>query len=97
MNNTTAFHSWIEPEDWEQTGPEDDPATRLLATIQINDLYMHLEAIEVSIVDGIQKSTHWEYEDIFENHFSNFGGDGRMQTTEINGRKYALFASPFCD
>lgn len=70
------------------------PGSRLLCTIVINGCPMHLDAREVVEVDGVQTFVAWaEDADLLSDAL---GADGRWHTTTIDGREYALFASPHC-
>lgn len=92
-----AFKGNIPDKAWENIGNDDAPEARLLAHIEINGMSLHLEAIEVEIDDDdYQVAVDPAWEDTFQAHYSAFGGDGAFTTTTINGRTYALFASPFC-
>jgi hypothetical protein len=70
--------------------------TRLLTTLNINGLSMHIEAFEVFVDDSVQKPVNPRYEEAFADWHHAAGGDGHFQTVEIFGRSYVLFASPYC-
>ena len=86
---------YIPDSDWEQISDlEGDPSARLLATIKINGLYMHLEAIAVTTNDdGIHEAVDPCREDdlaALEN-----AEDTAFRTIEIMGREYVIYATPF--
>lgn len=88
------------PEDeWEQTGPAEDPRARLQTHIRINGLDMHLEVIEVKekIRQGFLSQTPkaLDYEPSFD-HLVEFAGSAPFETIKIGKRKYCLFATPYC-
>lgn len=86
---------------WDQIGDDDDPRNRLLTSIRIGPLYMHLEAVEV--YESKEEGDDWTGSGLrakFE------GRDDYLQTLmdleeaifstlEINGRTYTLWATPF--
>lgn len=80
--------------EWTYIGDDDDPKNRLLATIKIGPLHMHLEAVEV--VPNFHDAYDAKYE----------GRDNYLQTLmdleevvferlEIDGRFYVIWATPF--
>ena len=94
-----AAHIQIDPSDWEHTGGDEDPSSRMLTSIQINDMSLHLEAIAVQEVNGgIQVAVNPDFDESLNAYYLAPGCDnGRFITTEIDGRTYALFALPFMD
>ena len=83
-------------DQWEHNGPEDDPAAWLLATIKINGCSMHLEAVaatgreEDGIVLQDYEAPYW-----IGYALGSSADDELVQTVEIDGREYALIATPF--
>jgi hypothetical protein len=85
---------------WEPMSPEsgDD---RLLCRepLEINGLSMHVEAWRVEMTAG-ENSTqaHLYDDDDFQQMWRVFSnGDGDFQTTQIRGKEYVIFATPFVD
>jgi hypothetical protein len=92
---TKKFNLDMAPDDWEMFDKEDG---RLYATVIILGTYHHLEAIPVKATEdakdeGVTDTAVALMDDL---HVA-FGGDGPFDTTEINGKQYAIFMSPFCD
>jgi hypothetical protein len=77
---------------------EERPRTRLLATLQLNGILHHLEAIEVEYDDRTltQSATCALCDDILSQYREATGADGRLSTVVIEGRTYALFVTPYC-
>lgn len=94
MSLTTRIN--IPPGMWEETGSDDedhkDPRARLLASITINGLPMHLEAFAVVEVDGIQMAADPAFQRDVE--ALQDMQDCAFQTVEIAGRDYILVATP---
>ena len=83
--------------DWDENGDDADVSERLIATIEINGLFLHVEAIAVVYSqDGSMQCGSEGVEDAFDSWYDASGSDGHVQTLMIKGREYALFASPFC-
>lgn len=92
---------------WERTGQiDDDESTResddtlesrLLTTIHINGLAMHLEAIQV--VNDEEPHPQEASNSAFEEDLQSYQDiqDCSFQTTEIMGREYVLVATPHGD
>lgn len=79
---------------WDETGTETNPKSRLLAHMRIGGLDMHLEAIEVTVVDGhLQEAAESEFEDRFEALVAI--EETAFETITINEREYVLFAVPY--
>jgi hypothetical protein len=99
FNPNTPFTISVPRDTWEETGPVEDPKARLQTHIRINGLDMHLEAIEVKermrrgFLSQMPKAA--EYEDLFD-HLVEFAGSAPFETIRIGGRRYCLFATPFC-
>lgn len=87
---------FIADAEWEEIdGPE-----LLGATLRINGVFMHLEAVEVRPcatqfdADPAQGAVHSSRRHILDELISHNDGD-EFQTVKINGRDYVLFACPF--
>ncbi|MBD9544318.1 hypothetical protein IB276_33265 [Ensifer sp. ENS04] len=80
---------------WDETGHEEDPRARLCTHIKIGPIDMHLEAWEVSYdTEGFQVATPATYRvDDFDTLIGMMESDFR--TLEIEGREYALIATPY--
>jgi len=97
--------SLVIPEDaWESAcfeTPRDgedpyDGRERLLATIYVLGVPMHLEAYEI---EEAELGGWWKakvYDEDLSTIFRVVGGDGAWQTAVIGGRQYALIATPHC-
>lgn len=87
------------PDDvWQDTkADEDGSAPRLLTTLVINGLHMHLEAVAVEMTAGFQTTANAEEDERFGDLHSGAGGDGPFHTTTIRGREFVVFATPYCD
>lgn len=73
------------------------PRTFLVAEIRINGVNMHLEAIQVETDDGrVQRAVDFFAESALDKYREGADADGPFQTVMIEGREYALIASPFC-
>ena len=98
-NANTSFTISISQDEWEETGPTDDPKARLQTHIRINGLDMHLEAIEVKekIHQGFHSQTPkaLDFETSFD-HLVEFAGSAPFESIKIGKRKYCLFATPYC-
>ena len=77
---------------WDEVGPEHNPACRLLAHIRIAHLDMHLEAREVEY-DADRSQSAVEYEADYDMLCTV--ADSDFSTIEIKGREYFLFALPY--
>jgi hypothetical protein len=70
--------------------------SRLMATLVVNGLPLHLEAIEVEVDESRIQRASDESDDSLELVHMAAGADGHWQTLEIDGREYVLMATPFC-
>jgi len=70
--------------------------TRLKCVISINGTLVHLEAIEVTHAgrDRTQVAVSVRDEEDFA-LICQFGSEGKLETTDINGKSYVLVATPF--
>lgn len=78
---------------WEETGPETDPKSRLLATIKINGLNMHLEAWQIHSDSTNQDAKWMELNDKLGTLQNMMDCD--FQTTKIGWRDYVLVCTPY--
>lgn len=69
-------------------------ATKLHCVISVSGTMMHLEAIQVQEVNGVQQAVNPELEHDFT-YISLLANEGRFETTEINNKQYVLVATPF--
>ena len=83
----------IPPGMW--TDAEGD-ASRLICVISISGTLMHLEAIRVRYVEQRceLRPVNPEHDADFD-HLCRYGSEGRFETTDINGKRYVLVATPF--
>lgn len=86
------MNAHIPPEDWEEFDEG-----RMLATVSINGLNMHVEAIEIAPDSDPQAAKNPEHEDDLDRWYEASGSEGKLSTVTIFGREFVLFASPFCD
>lgn len=77
--------------DWTAIG-EEDPRTRLLATVRIGTALHHLEAREVRHDDNEWKSV--DYHDDME-ALEGIAGAAFDNFMELEGRTYYVFMTPF--
>lgn len=80
---------------WKDDGPEESPKSRLLSTFHIGGNGMHLDAIEVHAPNLLQEAVDESHEDDLSYLYAGAGMTGNMETVEIDGRSYVLFAYPF--
>lgn len=90
----------IRPTDWEATGSESDPTSRLLSTITINGFLFHVEAYAVKYVgdDRVQEIDDTTWAESFEVIYKLLGDAcAQSQEIEIDGvkRDYVLVAFPY--
>lgn len=69
-------------------------ATKLHCVISISGTMMHLEAIQVREVDGVQEAVNPELSADFT-YLGLYGNEGQFDTADINGKPYVLVATPF--
>ena len=75
--------------------PAAEDGSRLITTVVVNGLPLHLEAIEVSTDEyGIQRGCGDADESLATIH-EVVGAEGHWQTVTIGGRDYVLIASPY--
>ncbi len=82
----------IPPGMWTDVGD----ASRLICVISINGTLIHLEAIQVREVGPHRelRPVNSEHDADFD-HLCDYGSEGRFETTDINGKRYVLVATPF--
>jgi hypothetical protein len=68
--------------------------SKLHCIISISGTMLHLEAIQVQVVDEVQQPVNPELADDFM-YLSLYGNEGMFDTTEIDGKSYVLAATPF--
>jgi len=81
----------IPPGMWRDTHGD---ASKLHCVISINGTMMHLEALQVHDVDGLQEAVNPELAADFTS-LRLYGAEGPFETTRINGKPYVLVATPF--
>ena len=79
----------IPENEWEAMGYDCGPTGRLLVSISINGVDMHLEAFAIDKADEM----HWNIYD----GVSRAVERADFETTVIGNRKYVLIATPFLD
>ena len=67
-----------------------------MATLVVNGLPLHVEAIEVEIGDGDVQQANDTSDELLALIHDAVGADGHWQTLDIGGRDYVLIATPFC-
>tara|TARA_Y100000310_G_scaffold93212_2_gene90764 strand:+ start:2741 stop:3040 length:300 start_codon:yes stop_codon:yes gene_type:complete len=84
---------------WEAVG-DDNPDSRLLATVQIGPCPFHLEAWQIQPPQPPHMLQIPAADHIDDMHLDAaaeaFGADGPFQTLPIDGKEYLVFMSPFC-
>lgn len=80
---------------WEKTGDEEDPASRLLATLVVNGVSFHLEAFRVTDLENGQRPAEGLTES-FNDWARAASPDGPFETVSIFDADYVIFASPYC-
>ncbi len=79
---------------WDLTGDEDDPSSRLYASIEINGLAMHVEAHAVkNDKDGNQVAANPYFQREVENYQN--AQDTGFTTIRMRGRNYIIVCTPF--
>jgi hypothetical protein len=76
---------------------ENDPKTRLLGTIRINDVPFHVEALQIKRdKEEVQQAADPEMRDYFNEIYGAVGAEGPLYLIEYDGREYAIFVYPYC-
>ena len=78
---------------WTDSGPESDPACRLVAHVNICGVDMHLEAWEVEKDEPQTVRDVTMRTDAFDAVADTM--DCRFETATIGGREYVLIATPY--
>ena len=85
----------ISHDAWQASGSQLDRRAVLHATIDINECSMHVTAIAVTTVGGVQRAVS-EDMDATLDLFSDVTGAGDpWETLDIDGRDYVLLIAPF--
>lgn len=80
---------------WSESGPTEDPKGRLLGKIEVAGVFLHLEAYEIVYDhDLVQQIKCWPEET--QKLWDALGIEGAWHTIFLEGREYALIASPYC-
>lgn len=84
--------------EWEPTGSDDNPRSRLLATLYIEGWAFHVEAYEVKEKEGsyFHVTSDTMFEDDLDHYYAAANADGPFQTIRIEGREYVIVMTPFC-
>jgi len=78
---------------WQEVGYDDNLRCRLLATITVAGVDMHLEALEVTTDEfGVHEAVYSERTSLIRDLEDHEGT--AFQTVEIEGREYILYAVP---
>jgi hypothetical protein len=70
--------------------------TRLHASISINRVGFHCDAIEVGMISNTMDAVDPQWQEDLESYYQAAGADGPMDTLSIASRDYAVFLNPFC-
>lgn len=68
--------------------------SRLHCVISVCGTMLHLEALQVHVIDETQQAVNTE-DDWDFTYLCLFGSEGRFETAEINEKSYVLVATPF--
>lgn len=90
MNHPTIT---IPDEAWAKSGSDEDETSRLLATLIINGVHMHLEAYALKPDQDEQTFADPEFSDVDECFFRIT--DTATEKVTIMGREYVLLATPY--
>ena len=81
--------------DWEEIGPDEDPARRLLSHLILLGSYFHVEAYQVKEDGSI--AGEW-FEEELNALYKISGAEGEnLRSVEINERRYVVVLYPFCE
>jgi hypothetical protein len=81
--------------DWEEIGPDEDPARRLLSHLILLGSYFHVEAYQVTEHGSI--AGEW-FEEELNALYKLSGAEGEnLCSVEINQRRYVVVMYPFCE
>ena len=76
--------------------PTEADRSRLITTLTVNGVQLHLEAIEVRIDQGWIQRACDESDQALASIHAAVGAGGHWETLEIAGRDYVVIATPFC-
>jgi hypothetical protein len=86
----------LDAPDWESYGTDKKEDGRLYATVIFLGVHHHLEAIPVKeTADALDEGATPIAADIIDSLHVAFGSDGPFESVKINGKRYAVFMSPF--
>jgi hypothetical protein len=80
---------------WRDSSEKAD-RSRLLTTIQIGPVKLHLEAYLAEESDTSIQEFAGDFGDTADKVYDAIGADGAWETVVIEGREYVLIATPFC-
>jgi len=84
---------------WAASGPKEDSTARLLSTINVAGVQMHLEAFAVDVESDeqafVKLPADAEFDFSDEEHALYTLNETAMQTVTLNGRDYLLVAYPY--
>ena len=76
---------------------DDQPAeTRLWCSVNLGGMALHMEAIQVAEIDGMQRAVNPDLEDDLD-ALSRIANTGPFRTTTIRGKEYVLVLTPYCE
>jgi hypothetical protein len=76
--------------------PAEADRSRLITTLTLNGVQLHLEAIEVMTGEGRIQRASDESDQALASIHEAVGADGHWEMLEIAGRDYVVIATPFC-
>lgn len=82
--------------EFEDNSYPGNEGSRLIATVRVNGVLFHVDAIEAEIRDDLFVAKDPMWEDEMDALYAAVHADGWMHTVTIKGREYALVISPFC-
>lgn len=81
--------------DWEEVGPDADPACRLLSHLVFLGIYFHVEAYQVK--EGGSTAGEW-FENELNALYTISGAEGEnLHSVQINERRCVVVIYPFCE
>ena len=96
LNFMIPEHAWTDAS--ESDAEVFDPKyarTRLYASLSINGVLFHCEAIEAeTFEDGGFRAVNPDWDETLDDYYAACGCEGPMKTIEIQGRQYAVFLTP---
>jgi hypothetical protein len=92
------FSITIPASAWEEAGDENDRRNRLLTTLVVNGVSLHLEAWAVRRDrSGVQYFACDPARECEDRIYEAVAADGGFSTLRIRRRAYAIIATPYCD